>query len=84
MLWIVELCLNIREGCNPLRRIVWDSSMRLGYGDVGVTLLDPDSGVVVWIKLFRRDRVRAVTSGRVAGLFLIILLNNILAGCMYG
>ena len=58
--------------------------MRLGYGDVGVTLLDPDSGVVVWIKLFRRDRVRTVINGRAAGLFLIILLNNILARSMYG
>ena len=39
--------------------------MGLGYSGVGVSLLDPDSGVVVWIKLFRWDRVRAVITGRV-------------------
>ena len=63
--------------------MVRDSGMGLGYSGVGVSLLDPDSGVVVWNKLFRWDRVRAVITGRV-GMFLIILLDNLLAGSMYG
>ena len=62
--WVLGVDLYVMEGGIVFPRMLWDSDMDLGYVDVGVILLDPDSGVLIWIKLFRRDRDGAVINGR--------------------
>ena len=84
LLWALELGLTVGEGNVVFPGLLWDSCMILGYCVVGVILFDPDSGVLIWIKIFSQERVGVVINGCTAGLYLIVMLNNVLLGSVYG